>query len=213
MKQALQIFYLSILISNFSYSQNLKIEKNTIKYFDENYKPISNTEFQIKKWKNSFLSIQGDSINHKILSIRETHGTIGNKKALDSLLTSATNKKIDSSKPIVIIYYPGKDPCNSSGSATRKRIRNWYNKMEKGINKIKESTIIYIYKGTDGLYGKNDGFKNWVKDPENNIERLFFNRHYPCSSFVIISEKSEFISFFGEFSKEKIWETTKMLSN
>jgi tRNA(Ile)-lysidine synthase TilS/MesJ len=59
----------------------------------------------------------------------------------------------------VIIYYPGKDWCNSSGSATRRKVRKWYNEMEKGINKIKESTIICIYKDTVGLYCKNDGFK------------------------------------------------------
>ncbi len=199
-------------MGSFSYSQNKKVDNN-IKYFDENYNPISKTEFDNRKWKNRLLSIQGDSINHKILSLRENQGVLQNRKYLDSLLTSSTNKIIDSSKPLVIVYYPGKDPCNSSGSATRRTIRSWYKKMEKGINKIKESNIIYVYKTKDGLYGKNDGFKEWIKDPEQTIERLFFKRHYPCSSFVVISENNEFISYFGEFSKEYIWKAIDLMTD
>ena len=213
MKKSLRIFITTILISSFSFSQNQKIDNNDIKYFDENYKPISKTEYENRKWKNRLLSIQGDSINHKILSIRENQGTLQNRKYLDSLLTLSTKKNIDSTKPLVIIFYPGKDPCNSSGSATRRTIRSWYNKMEKGINKIRESNIIYVYKETDGLFGKNDGYKEWIKDPQQTVERLFFKRHYPCSSFVAISEKGDFISYFGEFSKEYVSKAIEILTD
>ena len=82
--------------------------------------------------------------------------------------------------------------------------------MEKGINKIKESNIIYVYKTQEGLI---DGFKEWFKDPEQTIEKLFFKRHYPCSSFVIISENNEFISHFGEFSKEYLWKVLIMMTD
>jgi hypothetical protein len=110
----------------------------------------------------------------------------------------------------VILYYPGKDPCNSSGSATRRTEKRWYKKMEKGINKIRESNIIYVYKTQDGLI---DGFKEWIKDPQQTIESLFFKRHYPCSSFVVISENSEFISHFGEFSSESVWKAVELITN
>ena len=82
--------------------------------------------------------------------------------------------------------------------------------MEKGINKIKESNIIYVYKTQDGLI---DGFKEWIKDPEQIIERLFFVRHYPCNNFVIIAENNEFISYFGEFSKEFVWKAVEKITN
>lgn len=212
MKKTLRILIVTILMGSFSYSQNKKVENN-IKYFDENYNPISKTVFDRGQWENRLLSIQGDSINHKILSLREYQGVLQNRKYLDSLLTSSTNKVIDSSKPLVIIYYPGKDPCNSGGSATRRTIRSWYKKMEKGINKIEESNIIYVYKTKDGLYGKTDGFKEWIKDPKRTIETLFFKRHYPCSSFVVISENNEFVSYFGEFSKEDIWKAVDIMTD
>lgn len=212
MKKTLQLFCLIILISNFSFSQNQNIDNDSIKYFDENYNAISKAEYENRNWTNGMISLQGDSIHHRILSFRIIEGTIEKKEILDSVLASATNRKIDSSKPIVIFYYPGKDPCNSSGSATRKHFRRWYDKMEKGVNKIKESTIIYVYKDIDGLYDKYDGFKDWIKDPEEILERLFFNRHYLCSSFVVISEKGEFISYFGESLKENIWKAVKELT-
>lgn len=137
MKKILQICITSciILITSFSFSQNQKIDEKNIKYFDENYNLISKTEYDNIKLKNSLLSIQGDSINHKILSARTYQGRLENKKNLDSLLFSTTNNKIDSSKSMVIIYYPGKDPCNSSGSATKSYIRAWNEELEKNYIK------------------------------------------------------------------------------
>ncbi|WP_299118949.1 hypothetical protein [uncultured Winogradskyella sp.] len=214
MKKIFQIFIIAISISSFSFSQNQKIDNDSIKYFDENYSPISKTEFESRKKQNRLLSIlQGDSINHKVLSLRENHGTLQNRRYLDSLLTLSTNKEIDSTKPLVIIYYPGKDSCNSSGTATRRTRRSWYNQMEKGINRIRASNIIYVYKESDGLFGGNDGFKEWIKDPEQTVERLFFNRRYNCSSFVVISDKSDFISYFGEFTKEYVWKAVEILTD
>ncbi|HLS30373.1 MAG TPA: hypothetical protein VK021_05925 [Flavobacteriaceae bacterium] len=212
MKSTFRIFIIIVLISSFSYAQNKEVDDN-IKYFDESYNQISKTEFDDKKRGNRLLSIQGDSAHHKLLSLREYRGVLQNRKYVDSLLTSSTNKVIDSTKPLVIVYYPGKDPCNSSGTATRKTKRKWFKKMEKGINKIAASNIIYVYKTKDGLYGKNDGFKEWIKDPEQTIENLFFKRHYPCSSFVVIAENNEFITYFGEFAKEFVWKAVEMLTD
>ena len=210
MKKIFRILIITIFTYSLSFSQNKNMDNDDFKYFDENYNPISKTEYDSRKWKNRLLSIQGDSINHKILSVREKQGALQNRKYLDSLLTLSSNRKIDSTKPLVILYYPGKDPCNSSGTATRRTKKSWYNKMEKEINKVRESNIIYIYKSKDGLI---DGFKEWIKDPEQTIERLFFKRHYPCSSFVVISGKGNFISYFGEFTKEYVWKAVEILTD
>lgn len=64
-----------------------------------------------------------------------------------------------------------------------------------------------------GLFGRIDGYKDWIKDPEKSIESLFFHRHYPCSSFVVISEKNNFICYFGELSKDYVWNVLKILNN
>lgn len=200
-----------MLISNFSFSQNQKINNDGIKYFDENYNPISKTEYEKGKEDNVLLGIQGDSINHKILSIREKQGKVENKKILDSLLNSVTNRKINSRKTIVIIYYPGKDPCNSSSSETKSSIKARYKELEQKIIKITKTKPICIYKDKEGIE-KYDGIMTWHKDPDKTIERSFFKYHYPCGSFVVISGKGEFISYFGEYPNEFVWKAAEMLS-
>jgi len=208
-----QLIALILLSLNYSFAQNIQVKKDSIKYFDENYKSISKKKFRIKKSRTAvFLGVQGDSVNHRILVRRGHKGVINDKKRLDSLLSTVIQEKIDPSKPLVIIYYPGKDPCNSSGHATRKTLRTWFNAMERKINRVKKSTILYVYKDNSGLYGKNDGFKKWIKDPNNIVERHFFKRHYPCSSFVVISKKGNFISYFGEFSKDMVQKSCRILA-
>lgn len=212
MKKAFLLFYLCLLISFSAFSQSYNNENDSIRYFNHGYFPISKTDYENRKSNSIFWSIPGDSINHVILAYKGLEGTVNNKKELDSVLSSATNSKIDPTKPIIIMYYPGKDPCNSSGRADRKHFKKWYEKMEKGVNRIKESTIIYVYKTSDGLYDKYDGQKEWIKDPQHYIENLFFEHHYFCSSFVVISETGKFISYFGESPKENIWHALKKLT-
>jgi hypothetical protein len=211
MKNMLQLFCLNILFTSFSFSQNNELESKDIKYFDENYKQISETEFEIRKKKKQLLSVEGDSINHKILSPPGYQGTIENKEVLDSLLTSITNKKVDSSKTLVIIFHPGKDECNSSGSATYETRKIWFEELETKLFKITQTKPIYIYKDKDGIE-KYNGLLTWHKDPDRIIESLFFKYHYPCSSFVVISKTGEFKSSFGEITKEYIWHFAKSLT-
>ena len=130
---------------------------------------------------------------------------------MELLLEKEINQKLDSNKPIVIVYYPGKDRCNSSGLATTESRKIWYKQLEDGIYEIAQTKPIYIYKDNDGLK-KYDGVMNWHKDPEGTIERMFFEYHYPCSSFVVISKDGNYISYFGEFGKDYVWEATQLMN-
>jgi hypothetical protein len=209
MKLSRYTFILALLFSGIFYTQNQSTFG--LKYFDENYQPISKSEFESRRSTRQFLNVQGDSIHHRMLSVREVHSVLENRSYLDSLLTVASSKTIDASKPLVIIFYPGKDFCNSSGIATRKERYRWFNQMEVGIRGIKTSNVLYIYKEDEGLFGRLDAYKTWIKDPEQIVETLFFKKHYPCSSFVVISEKGDYISYFGEFPKEYVWKAMKIL--
>lgn len=211
MKITYKIICLTILISNFSFSQNQKIKKNSVKYFDINYSLVTKKEFNKLKKKNSLLSIQGDSAHHKLLSIRESRGTMDNRKILDSVLTSITNKKIDATKTIVIIYYPGKDPCNSGGMVTKSSRKEWYRELEEKLFQIAQSKPIYIYKNQEGIE-KYEGIMKWYKDSDGIIENLFFKYHYPCGSFVVISKAGKFISYFGEYPKDYLWKAAEILN-
>lgn len=208
MKKILLILLFGALISSCSSS---KVGNDNTKYFDENNIEISKSKFNRIRSTNKLLDIPGDSANHKKLTLREKSGEITNRVLLESLLEKETNQEIDSTKPIVIIYYPGKDPCNSSGSATKESRKVWFAQLEDGINQIAQTKPIYIYKNNDGLE-KQDGGLTWHKDPEGIVERLFFEYHYPCSSFVVISKDGNYISYFGEFAKDYVWEATQRMN-
>ena len=153
------------------------------------------------------------SIEDLKLSNIHTHGFVENRNVLDSTLSVNTYQYIDPTKPLIIIYYPGKDPCNSNGSSTRKSTRYWFNQMEKGIDKIQNSNLFYIYKDSTDLYGRKDGFKKWFKDPQRIIEKNFFKKDPPCSGYLIISEDGEYLSMLTEISKEPLWRDLKYLTN
>lgn len=188
-----------------------KIGDNKIKYFNENNIEISKSKFKQSRSNNKFLEITGDSNNHKKLIIRENRGRINNRKALQQLLEKELNHVLDSDKPIVIIYHPGKDSCNSSGTADQDWIRNWFGQLEEGLNQVAKVKPIYIYKDNEGLE-KYEGIIDWRKDPEGIVESIFFEHHYPCSSFAVISKNGECISYFGEFTKEYVWKATEIMN-
>lgn len=208
MKNILLITIIGFLIYSCSSS---KLGTDGKRYFDENNVEISKSKFNKIRSTNRLLDVPGDSINHRKLVLREERGKITNRPVLELLLENQINEQIDSEKPIVIIYHPGKDPCNSSGSATKESLRNWHRQLEEGVQQVAKTKPIYIYKNSDGLE-EYDGVLTWHRDPELSIERLFFEYHYPCSSFVVISKEGEYIAYFGEFGKEYVWEATQIMA-
>tara|TARA_R110001632_G_scaffold134157_1_gene249346 strand:+ start:565 stop:1194 length:630 start_codon:yes stop_codon:yes gene_type:complete len=201
MKKSLFILFFGILISSCSSSKGRTQKK---KYFNENNVKISKSKFRKIRATNRLLDIPGDSAHHRKLTLREKRGKITNRPILELLLENEINREIDSTKPIVIIFYPGKDPCNSSGSASKEQRKYWFDVLEDGIYQLVKTKPIYIYKEKEGLE-KYHGVLTWHKDPNKTIERLFFEHHYPCSSFVVISKDGDYISFFGEFGKKYLW--------
>ena len=208
MKKILLTFIIGILIYSCSAT---KTGNDKTRYFDENNVEITKSKFNRIRSTNKLLDIPGDSINHRKLTLREKRGKINDRKSLELLLEKATNLELDSNKPIVIIYYPGKDSCNSSGTTDTEWIKSWYGQLEDGLNQVAEVKPLYIFKDNDGLE-KYSGILNWKKDPEKTIERLFFEYHYPCSSFVVISKNGDYTSYFGEFGKEYVWEATQIMN-
>ena len=208
MKKILLTFITGILICSCS---AIKTGKDKTRYFDENNIEITKSKFNLIRSTSKLLDIPGDSINHRKLTLREKRGKINDRKSLELLLEKATNLELDSNKPIVIIYYPGKDRCNSSGTTDTEWIKSWFGQLEDGLNLFAEIQPLYIFKDNNGLE-KYSGILNWKKDPEKTIERLFFEYHYPCRSFVVISKNGDYISYFGEFGKEYVWEATQIMN-
>ena len=205
MRKILTLIISGILINSCSSSQG------DFTYLDINNNEISKSKFRQKRSTNQYLDIQIDSLNQKKLIERTKTGKLENFEAYRSLVSNKTSVKLDNTKPLVIIYHPGKDACNSSGSATKETLKNWYKTLEDGVQQLKANAPIYLYKEKEGLE-KYDGILNWHKDPDGLTEKLFFKYHYPCSSFVVISSDGEYVSYFGEFSKEYVWNAINLIS-
>ena len=205
MRKILTLIISGILINSCSSSQG------DFTYLDINNNEISKSKFRQKRSTNQYLDIQIDSLNQKKLIERTKTGKLENFEAYRSLVSNKTSVKLDNTKPLVIIYHPGKDACNSSGSATKETLKNWYGTLEDGVQQLKANAPIYLYKEKEGLE-KYDGILNWHKDPDGLTEKLFFKYHYPCSSFVVISSDGEYVSYFGEFSKEYVWNAINLIS-
>ncbi|MFD2697462.1 hypothetical protein ACFSQ0_05625 [Mesonia sediminis] len=208
MPKILLLFLIGLFFYSCSSTKNRKVKT---KYFDENYTEISKSEFERIRKTNRLLDIPGDSAHHKKLTLRERHGKINNRALLESTLEKAINRELDSEKPLVIMYYPGKDPCNSSGNKSKNDSRiNWRKVFEHAIYEVGQTKPIYIYKDHSGLQKGYDSI--YHKDPNGIIERLFFKHHYPCSSFVVISKDGDFISYFGEHSSGYVITATKLMN-
>lgn len=208
MKKVLLTSIIGILIYSCSAT---KPGKDNTRYFDENNVEISKSKFNRIRSTNKLLDIPGDSINHKKLTLREKRGKINDRESLELLLEKATSMELDSNKPIVIIYYPGKDPCNSSGIYVKEWMVNKYRQFEEDLNQIAEVKPIYIFKDNNGLQ-KYNGIISWNKDPEATIEKLFFRYHYPCMSFVVISKDGNYITRFGEFGHPLVLKALKEMN-
>lgn len=181
------------------------------KYFDEENIEISKKQFNYKLDSRNFLEIPGDSIHTKKLIARAQSGQIENIALLYHTLEVELKQKLDNTKPLIIIYYPGKDACNSDDSQNIGYFEQWYNELESGVFQITQTKPIYIYKKADGIekYGNQ---MVWHKDPLNIIEKTFFKYLYPCNSFVVISQQGHYESYFGEFPKEYVWKAVQSLT-
>lgn len=130
---------------------SLQSKAQKIRYFDSDNNKISKEKYfrKLNNYESYFDILKNDST--KILVLRENQGKL--KKIKQLLLTVKANiyQPLDVSKNTLIYYYPGKDLCNSTGSATKKSYKKWYSKLEKKIKRKDSLNIIKIYKDNYGL--------------------------------------------------------------
>ena len=92
---------------------------------------ISETQYnKIEKESHLLLSYQSDSLEVFVKMKREITGVLS-KKELKNLRLGyeiSSSKKLNPQQGIVIQYYPGEDPCNSSGNSSF---------VEKNIDQVK----------------------------------------------------------------------------
>ena len=88
-------------------------------YLDPDNRKITEQEFDGYKRAN-LLIVKNDSLNltkAMFRSNRSEAGTFANYTELKSSIESRTGTLIDDMKPVIVIYHPGPDRYNSSGTA------------------------------------------------------------------------------------------------
>jgi len=200
---------MKLLFAIFLVVVSSSVNAQSVKYFDEKGIEFSKKEYQSKAKSKDLLEVSENSFT-KRLSVREEIGQVSDINLLYKTVSDISGQKVDTTKPLVIIYYPGKDNCNSSGSSNKDWTRNWYSDLENGIKKVVDVKPYYISKDNKGLKG-TEGIVDWKKD-NGTIETQFFKYHYPCCSFVVIAPDGRYMSYFGEFPKEYVWEATRRMS-
>lgn len=178
-------------------------------YYDADNNKIDKTTFDKLLAGKEYYHVENDSLKAFKLMYRNNRGekgSLGDSENLFKELNKKLNLKLDSSKPLVIYYYPGKDPCNSSGTSTRKSQIQWNKELDKKVKKVTDVNVLRIYKNSEGIKTIND--YDWRKDPNALVENLFFNYHYGCGSFVII-HKEKYSAIFGEYGQDQVAEILK----
>ncbi len=182
---------------------------NAQSYYDADNNKIDKATFNKLLAGKEYYHVENDSLKAFKLMYRNNRGekgSLGDSENLFKELNEKLNLKLDFSKPLIIYYYPGKDPCNSSGTSTQKSQIQWNKELEKKVKKVADVNVLRIYKDKEGIKTIND--YDWKKDPNALIENLFFNYHYGCGSFIIIN-KDKYSAFFGEYGQDQVAESLK----
>lgn len=198
--------FLFILSLTPIYSQNKKII-----FADEDLNILSKEEYlKNPLQKNHFeYEVENDSSIIRIKVERQKFGRIdkATNQKIRIYLQNLSNSPIDSSKTIIINYFPSVDKCQGKdnwNSFFIQKCNNYIKELEK-INNISQ---FFIFKDENAV--KNFGRKfKWYKDENKLIEKNFFKFHYPCFSYIIIKPNGNYYSERGEYNISSIPEKVK----
>ena len=179
------------------------------KYMDYNNQLISERDLEQRYKGINYFAIETSIPNVTKLILRTQEDTLQQVESLYAHLEEITGQTLERDKMLAIIYYPGLDSCNDSGSINFGTRKLWYTKMERELKHIADINTIYIYKNDEGL--KKWRKANWTEDKNQIIERLFFTYHYPCGSFTVVHPSGHYKSGLGEYSQNWVWKLTEDL--
>ena len=206
--------YLSALLLCLSFA--LEAQKNEHLYLDLNGQPVSKAAqraiFDQDRGNIISVAIDGvDWIEHRLVP-RWEKGQLSEaqNKALRNYLEKQRTSPLPDQYQAVIIFYPGKDDNNSSGTATQDSYARMYDKFEKKLSRLKTAFPFYIYKDKKGLKRQSKN-RDWREDTGQLIEQTFFKYHYPGGSYVVVDEKGNFNAYYGEYMIDSAVEAARNL--
>ncbi len=144
----------------------------------------------------------------KILVNRMPFGKVDPEKFYEA---TGNSEAFQSGKSLLVIFYPGKDECNSSGAGDN---ANSFDKEHKSLMKWSEkfnaTPPVYLYSNAAGLEKyANPGM--WKPDPGNTFSEEFFKYPYPCGSFVVIHPSGNYRAILGGYPLSQVQTALKKL--
>lgn len=171
---------------------------------------ITQEEFEEKITNGPYFGVPGSVSNEKLLIHRMPFGHVEPDLFYKVL---GMEEALKEGKSLVVIFYPGKDECNSTGSQANdiSHFRKSHEYLINATAKKDAAEPIYLYKNPHGLE-KYKGIMEWIPDPDATFEKNFFKYPYPCRSFVVIHPSGEYRAIFGEFPDSQITQALKILN-
>lgn len=170
-------------------------------YFDERGKRILYPEYEEKILSGPYFGVPGKQPGEMRLVYRMPVGLTDARIFYEKL------GKMDAYKagqPLVVIFYPGKDECNSAkNTSDPKTLKSDQLAVLRFVKKHGAAAPAYLYHQPHGLE-KYEGIQEWIPDPEGIFSQHFFSFPYPCRSFVVISPKGNYRAILGEFPISQI---------
>jgi hypothetical protein len=177
-------------------------------YFNEAGRRILYNEYEDKILSGPYFGVPAESPGDMRLVHRMPVGLTNARQFYEKLgLLDA----FAAGKPLVVIFYPGKDECNSAASTSEpKLLRSNHQALLKYSEKFGAAGPVYLYRYSQGLE-KYAGIHDWIPDPEGIFAKHFFTLPYPCKSFVVISPKGNYRAILGEFPVTQVAVALKKL--
>lgn len=175
-------------------------------FFDVNGEIISQLLFNKKKAFNegepTYLSLYFENDTSFIAKLhpRKKYGRLSEKDYLNLKNYLKTKKKTNKDYTL-IQYHPGRDRCNGGrsyhlGNSRYGIYSRWY--LKKLINEYNYD-IHWFHKKDSTMKFRSRGPIKWKVDDKDFMKNLFFPYHFPCNSFVVISNNTKnYIAVYGE---------------
>ncbi|MCM0041537.1 MAG: hypothetical protein NBV61_02105 [Algoriphagus sp.] len=177
-------------------------------YFNELGKRITYADYEQKILSGPYFGVPGEKPGDQKLVHRMPTGLTNARLFYEKLGMLAD---FQAGRSLVVIFYPGKDECNSAVSTSDpKLLRSNHEAVLKYAQKFGTAPPVYLYQQAHGLE-KYAGIHTWIPDPEGVFARQFFQFPYPCKSFVVISPKGNYRAILGEFPISQISVALKKL--
>ena len=177
-------------------------------YFNEFGKRITYADYEEKILSGPYFGVPGEKPGDQKLVHRMPTGLTNARLFYEKLGMLAD---FQAGRPLVVIFYPGKDECNSAASTSDpKLLRTNHEAVLKYAKKFGTASPVYLYQQAHGLE-KYAGIHSWIPDPEGVFATHFFQFPYPCKSFVVISPMGNYRAILGEFPISQISVALKKL--